>query len=98
MWPLSHFGVCDRNCRISKEGLDVQLGVRALSEDCSDIVGLMAVTCPTENYFFVLNEVYKENPHLIKRSRALLKGLCWPDYFFADQDGKFKVTTPLREW
>lgn len=41
---------------------------------------------PYRELLLVLNEVYKGNLHLIKRSRTFLKGLCWPDGGFVDQD------------
>ena len=69
-----------------RQGLDGLLGVSALSEDCMDIVGLMAVTVAYRELVCLLNEMHKENLYHIKRVRAFLKELYWPDCGFVDAD------------
>lgn len=69
-----------------RQGLDGLVGDSALSENCMNIAGLMAVTVAYKELVCLLNEVCKENLHHIKRVRVFLRELHWPDCGFVGPD------------
>lgn len=59
-----------------RRGLGGLLGVSAVSEDCMDVVGLMAVTVAYGQLACLLNEVYKKKSSPYQKGvRAFLKEL-----------------------